>query len=96
MKWRLNFVTKKDCAIIMCPPLCDYPEAPNDQPGCELFDCPKCNNKMWLSEKKRGLLLMSYLRDFIEDNAHRSCIDGPAQLLLEIEMQQSEKLKEFK
>lgn len=52
-------MTKKDCAIIMCPPLCDYPEAPNDQPGCELFDCPKCNNKMWLSEKKRGLLLFS-------------------------------------
>jgi hypothetical protein len=52
-------MNKDNMAIIMCPPLSDYPEAPNDQPGCELFDCPICHNKMWLSEKKRGLLLFS-------------------------------------
>jgi hypothetical protein len=52
-------MTKKDCAIIMCPPLSDYPKAPKDQPGCKLFDCPKCKNKMWLSEKKKGVLMIA-------------------------------------
>lgn len=46
-------------SIIMCPTLSEYPKPPDDQPGCELFDCPKCKNKMWLSEKKRGSLLFS-------------------------------------
>ena len=45
--------------IIMCPPLAEYPEAPKDQSHSELFDCPKCKQKMWLSEKKKGALLFS-------------------------------------
>jgi hypothetical protein len=49
-------MTKKDCAIIMCPPFSDYPEAPEDQPDCQLFKCPMCLCKMWVSEKKRGVL----------------------------------------
>lgn len=47
---------------------------------------------MIISEKQI-IQLMSYLRDFIEDNAHRSCIDEPANLLIQIENQQSEELK---
>lgn len=45
--------------IIMCPPLIDYPEPPKDQSHCELFDCPMCKEKMWLSEKKKGVLMFS-------------------------------------
>jgi len=41
--------------IIMCPPLCDYPEAPDDQPECTLIKCPMCDKKMWISKKKRIL-----------------------------------------
>lgn len=40
----------------MCPPHCDYPEAPKDQSKSELRKCPKCKNKMWLSNKKKGVL----------------------------------------
>ena len=47
---------------------------------------------MIISEKQI-MQLIGYLRDFIEDNAYRSCIDEPAQLLLEIELQQSKELK---
>ncbi len=49
----------KDLIIITCPPLSDFKEAPKDQSDCELFDCPRCKNKMWLSEKKKGLILFS-------------------------------------
>jgi hypothetical protein len=45
-----------DLVIVMCPPLSDYKEAPKDQSHSELFDCPKCKDKMWLSEKKKGML----------------------------------------
>lgn len=27
-----------------------------EQPGIELFDCPECLKKMWVSKKKRKLL----------------------------------------
>lgn len=52
---------KSDMVMIMCPPLADYPEAPKDQSQSDLRDCPKCNEKMWLSEKKKGALLFSAL-----------------------------------
>ncbi len=42
--------------IIPCPPKSDYPESPKDQSKSELHDCPKCNEKMWLSEKKQDAL----------------------------------------
>jgi hypothetical protein len=48
-----------DLVIIMCPPLSDYPEQPKDQSHCEIYDCPRCKGKMWLSEKKKGVLLFS-------------------------------------
>lgn len=47
---------------------------------------------MIISEKQI-MQLISHLRDFIEDNTFRSCIDEPARLLLDIENQQSEELK---
>ena len=40
----------------MCPPYPQYKDAPADQSHSELFDCPKCKSKMWLSEKKKGVL----------------------------------------
>jgi len=46
-----------DLAIFACLPLCDFKETPKDQSKSELFDCPKCKQKMWLSEKKKGLIL---------------------------------------
>lgn len=50
---------KKDLTVIACPPYPQYEEAPKDQSHCELRDCPKCNNKMWLSQKKKGVLMFS-------------------------------------
>lgn len=44
-------------AMFPCPDLKSYPEAPKDQSHSELFDCPKCKDKMWLSEKKKGAIL---------------------------------------
>jgi hypothetical protein len=48
-----------EAVVVMCPPLSDYPEAPKDQSHSELFDCPKCKEKMWLSDKKKKMLLFS-------------------------------------
>ncbi len=45
--------------VIMCPPYPEFEEAPEDQGHCELFDCPKCKSKMWLSDKKKGILMFS-------------------------------------
>lgn len=49
----------KEAIMIMCPPLSDYPEYPKDQSHSELFDCPKCKEKMWLSDKMKGMLMSS-------------------------------------
>jgi len=54
---------KNDLVVVMCPPLSEYKEAPEDQSHSELFDCPKCKNKMWLSEKKKGVLMFSSCLD---------------------------------
>lgn len=48
-----------DTVIIMCPPHSDYTEPLEDQSHSELFDCPKCKEKMWLSQKKKGVLMMA-------------------------------------
>jgi len=48
-----------DLVIVMCPPYPEYKEAPKDQSHSELRDCPKCKNQMWLSEKKKGMLLFA-------------------------------------
>ena len=48
-----------DCVIVMCPPHSDYSEAPKDQSHSELHECPKCKNEMWLSDKKKGILMFS-------------------------------------
>lgn len=49
----------KDMCLIFCAPLNAYPNQPKDQSKCELIDCPVCNEKMWLSEKKKYWLGMS-------------------------------------
>ena len=46
-----------EAVVIMCPPYPEYEEAPKDQSHSELLDCPMCNGKMWLSQKKKGVLL---------------------------------------
>lgn len=48
-----------NCAIIICPPYPEFKEQPADQSHCELFDCPKCKGKMWLSDKKKGILMFA-------------------------------------
>lgn len=43
-------------ATIICPPFAHYKQQPSDMSKCELVDCPTCNEKMWLSEKKKEIL----------------------------------------
>lgn len=52
-------MTKKDLVVIMCPPLSRYKEPPKDQSHSDIFDCPKCKCEMWLSDKKKGILIFS-------------------------------------
>ncbi len=57
--------TKKmieNVCVLFCPPLSKFKEQPIDMSRCELVDCPKCNEKMWLSEKKKSIKL------FCEEN----------------------------
>ncbi len=49
----------KDLVVVMCPPLSDYKEYPKDQSHSELRECPKCKNQMWLSDKKKGVLMFA-------------------------------------
>lgn len=48
-----------DLVIIMCPPYPEYKTAPKDQSKSKLIDCPKCKNQMWLSDKKKGVLMFA-------------------------------------
>jgi hypothetical protein len=48
-----------DLVVVMCPPYHEYKEAPEDQSYSELQDCPKCKRQMWLSEKKKKLLMFA-------------------------------------
>lgn len=47
---------KKEIVALFCPPLSKYPEQPSNISKCELIDCPQCNKKMWLSEKKKEVI----------------------------------------
>lgn len=47
---------KNEAIMVACPNYKDFPEAPKDQSHSELFDCPTCKEKMWLSEKKKEIL----------------------------------------
>ena len=47
---------KKDLIFVMCPPYPQYETAPSDQSHSELVECPHCKSKMWLSEKKKGVI----------------------------------------
>lgn len=48
-----------DLIVVMCPPFPEHAEAPKDHSASELRDCPHCDSKMWLSEKKKGILLFA-------------------------------------
>ena len=50
---------KKDLVVIACPPHSEYVTQPDDQSHCELFECPKCKSKMWLSKKKKGIIMFA-------------------------------------
>ena len=50
-------INPEDYLVVMCPPYPEYKEQPKDQSHCDLRDCPKCSDKMWLSAKKKGMLL---------------------------------------
>ncbi len=43
--------------IIPGMPFKDFPEAPEDHPGSKLTKCKYCDEKMWISEKKRLLII---------------------------------------
>jgi len=58
--------------MIACPPYPQYQTAPEDQPNSELRDCPKCKGKMWLSGKKRGLLMFHAV---LKDEIFLACYD---------------------
>ncbi len=47
---------KNALAIVICPPYPQFEEGPSDQSRCQLVECPHCKNKMWLSEKKKGVI----------------------------------------
>ncbi len=49
----------KDALLVMCPPYPKFDEAPEDHSHSELRDCPKCKSKMWLSDKKKGMLMFA-------------------------------------
>jgi len=49
--------------VVFCPPLSLYKEQPEDQSKCRLEDCPHCNEKMWLSEKKEYILNKNKLKE---------------------------------
>lgn len=61
-----------DLVAIMCPPFADYPEQPTDMSKCILVDCPICNNKMWLSEKKQ---IAKEFSEAIEKIVFLACYD---------------------
>lgn len=61
-----------DLVIVMCPPYPEYKEAPADHTHSELFDCPKCKSKMWLSEKKKGIIMFS---SCVNKNILLACYD---------------------
>ena len=50
-----------DLIIVMMPSYSQYKTAPEDQSESELRDCPKCKEKCWLSEKKKGALMFASL-----------------------------------
>jgi len=54
-------MNKKQLFVFMCPTLSDYKKPPKKELDSELFDCPKCNKKMWLSKKKKKALLFAAL-----------------------------------
>jgi hypothetical protein len=45
----------KKILFMPCPTYSLFPEAPPNQSGCKLIDCPRCFGKMWISKKKRIL-----------------------------------------
>jgi len=55
-----------------CPPLSRYPEPLKDQSHAELIDCPKCKEKMWITDKKNGALMFA---SFLNQDILLGCYD---------------------
>lgn len=45
-----------DVTYIVCAPLFAFPNPPIEQKGCVKQNCPKCGDKMWVSQKKLELM----------------------------------------
>jgi hypothetical protein len=69
-----------DTIMIICPPYPQWKEQPKDQSLCTLRDCPKCDGKMWLSEKKKGFLMFSA---FLTKNIILCCYKCAEKMALE-------------
>lgn len=52
-------MSSDELVMVACPPYPEFKEEPPDQPHSELFDCPKCKGKMWLSQKTKGVIMFS-------------------------------------
>lgn len=71
---RFSTVHTKEGMILLCPPYSQYKEQPKDQSPAELFNCPKCKEKMWLSQKKKGMLMFHACANTHITLACHSCI----------------------
>ena len=78
-----------DLVVIMCPPHPEYKEPPSNHSVSELRDCGHCKSKMWLSQKKKGLLLFSAL---LHKDIFVGCYTCAKKFLIE----NSDKATEFK
>jgi hypothetical protein len=45
-----------DVLVFFCAPYSRYPTKPEDYSPSKLVDCPHCNEKMWLTEKKEAII----------------------------------------
>lgn len=43
-------------ATLFCEPLSLYHEPPKRKEKYQLFDCPSCDDRMWVSDKKQDLV----------------------------------------
>jgi len=82
-------IDSADFAIIPCPPYPEYKTQPADQSHCELSDCPICKGKMWLSEKKKGMLALA---ESLKKDIFLGCYD----CIKKIAMENSSWFKESK
>jgi hypothetical protein len=50
-------------AIVPCPPVKHYAVQPQDQSKCTKENCAYCGQEMWLSEKKKIIIMARHLME---------------------------------